>query len=88
MEFDGPEATRYDFTILTEILEDDQSQVESTYYILVDMLQSVPPEKKIAFELVHAYVKAAKIALESASKELYDKNFELHGDKDYRWGEE
>lgn len=88
MEFDGPEPTRYDFTILTDILEDDQSQAESTYQILVEMLQSLPPEKKMAFHSVHAYVKAAKIALENASKELYDINFELHGDKNYRWGEE
>lgn len=84
-EFDGPEPTNYDFTTLMEIIEEDQFNVESTYQILVELLQDLPPEHKIEFDKVHAYVKAAKVALEDASKELYDINFNLYGDKDYRW---
>lgn len=85
MHFDGPEPTNHDFTVLTEILEEDQANVESTYHILTELLQDLPVEKKMAFHTVHAYVKAAKIALENASKELYDINFELYSAKDYRW---
>lgn len=85
MHFDGPEPTNYDFTVLTEILEEYQANVESTYNILVELLQDLPPEKKILFQSVHAYVKAAKVALENASRDMYDINFNLHGDKDYRW---
>ena len=85
MHFDSPEPTNHDFTVLTEIMEEDQAGVESTYYLLTELLQDLPVEKKLAFEHVHAYLKAAKVALENASKELYDINFELYGDKDYRW---
>lgn len=85
MYFGGTEPTGDDFTALMEIVEEDQFNIESTYQITVEMLQDMTPEKRMAFESVHAYIKAAKIALENASRDLYDINFSLHGDKDYRW---
>lgn len=83
--FDGPEPTNYDFTVLTEILEEDYAGVRSTYDILVELLQDLPPEKKLAFSIVHTHLQEAKMALEIASKELYDINFSLNNHIDYKW---
>lgn len=83
--FDSIEPSKGDFSVLTEVLEEDTNRINDTYELLLDLLQGLSPESKLLFQDAHNDLLKAKELLAQVSEQVYEVNFKLHGNTDYLW---